>query len=207
MLQQARLYSDTYWSCATQLGHKLRNMALGKFYVAMDDKPPSTSCCRLTRSAPKQRRSLNAFFRIRLCSKNSRSITSKRRTAPQTSRRSCAQGVERGVGGRVANRETARPPKSRLHRQLVQGDLRSDAGARHHRLRASSDPAHRRTLSQQEEAPTKSGRPFEDEGGAGSKRPRAMLEVVPPPVRRGLWPSGQDAGGGTGALLHRPAAA
>ena len=32
LLRQARLYPDTYWSCATQLGHKLRNMALGKFY-------------------------------------------------------------------------------------------------------------------------------------------------------------------------------
>ena len=38
LLRQARLYPDTYWSCATQLGHKLRNMALGKFYVEMDDK-------------------------------------------------------------------------------------------------------------------------------------------------------------------------
>ena len=38
LLQHARLYPDTYWSCATQLGAKLRNIALGKFYVEMDDK-------------------------------------------------------------------------------------------------------------------------------------------------------------------------
>ena len=38
LLQQTRLYPDTYWSCATQLVHKLRNIALGKFYLEMDDK-------------------------------------------------------------------------------------------------------------------------------------------------------------------------
>ena len=43
LLKQARLYPDTYWSCATQLGHKLRNMALGKFYVEMDDKAAAGS--------------------------------------------------------------------------------------------------------------------------------------------------------------------
>ena len=43
LLRQARLYPDTYWSCATQLGHKLRNMALGKFYVEMDDKAAAGS--------------------------------------------------------------------------------------------------------------------------------------------------------------------
>ena len=38
LVQHSRLYPDTYWSCATQLGEKLRNIALGKFYVEMDDK-------------------------------------------------------------------------------------------------------------------------------------------------------------------------
>ena len=38
LIQHARLYPDTYWSCATQLGEKMRNIALGKFYMEMDDK-------------------------------------------------------------------------------------------------------------------------------------------------------------------------
>jgi len=38
LIQHARLYPDTYWSCATQLGGKLRSIALGKLYVEMDDK-------------------------------------------------------------------------------------------------------------------------------------------------------------------------
>ena len=37
-VQHSRLYPDTYWSCATQLGGKLRSIALGKFYLEMDDK-------------------------------------------------------------------------------------------------------------------------------------------------------------------------
>ena len=37
-LEQARLYPDKWPSCVTQLGKKLRAIALGKFYVEMDDK-------------------------------------------------------------------------------------------------------------------------------------------------------------------------
>ena len=38
LIEHARLYPDSWPSCVTQLGKKLRAIALGKFYVEMDDK-------------------------------------------------------------------------------------------------------------------------------------------------------------------------
>ena len=38
LLEGGRLYADVWPSCVTQLGKKLRAIALGKFYVEMDDK-------------------------------------------------------------------------------------------------------------------------------------------------------------------------
>ena len=38
LLEHARLYPDSWPSCATQLGKKLRAIALGTFYAEMDDK-------------------------------------------------------------------------------------------------------------------------------------------------------------------------
>ena len=36
-IASARLYPDRWPSCATQLGRKLRNIALGKYYIELDD--------------------------------------------------------------------------------------------------------------------------------------------------------------------------
>ena len=43
LVRHSRLYPDTYWSCATQLGGKLRSIALGKFYLEMDERSTSSS--------------------------------------------------------------------------------------------------------------------------------------------------------------------
>ena len=37
-IKHARLYPDRWPTCATQLGKKLRSLALGRFYVELDDK-------------------------------------------------------------------------------------------------------------------------------------------------------------------------
>ena len=89
LVNHSRLYPDTYWSCATQLGGKLRSIALGKFTWKWMTRMPSTSSSMPARRARKHNKSSSGLSMTARGKQSCRVITSTPKTAKRISRHFC----------------------------------------------------------------------------------------------------------------------